>query len=83
MASDASVRAAPTRREIWVRLLLYPWHTLPTAAAPVLVGMGLALRDGVVAPFPALLAFVGSWLFHVGGVFADNRPLASRARSSS
>jgi len=78
VASDASVRTAPTRREIWVKLLLYPGHTLPTAAAPVLVAMGLAVRDEVVALFPALLAFVGSWLIHVGGVFADNLALLRR-----
>lgn len=62
-------------REIWVRLLLYPGHTLPTAAAPVLVGIGLAVRDQVFAPLPVLLAFLGSWLIHVGGVFTDNYEL--------
>jgi 1,4-dihydroxy-2-naphthoate polyprenyltransferase len=70
------VRAtAPTRREIWVRLLLYPGHTLPTAAAPVAVGVGLAIHDRVFALLPALLAFIASWLIHVGGVFADNHEL--------
>ena len=59
-------------RELWVRLLLYPTHTLPTAAAPVLVGVGLAARDGVFAVLPALAAFAGSWMIHVGGVFLDN-----------
>lgn len=66
---------APTRREIWVRLLLYPGHTLPTAAAPVAVGVGLAIHDQVFAFLPALLAFIASWLIHVGGVFADNHEL--------
>ena len=66
---------AVTRREIWVRLLLYPGHTLPTAAAPVAVGIGLAIHYQVFALLPALLAFVGSWLIHVGGVFADNHEL--------
>lgn len=66
---------AITRREIWVRLLLYPGHTLPTAAAPVAVGIGLAIHYQVFAFLPALLAFVGSWLIHVGGVFADNHEL--------
>jgi 1,4-dihydroxy-2-naphthoate polyprenyltransferase len=66
---------AATRREIWVRLLLYPGHTLPTAAAPVAVGVGLAIHDHVFAFLPVLLAFVGSWLIHVGGVFADNHEL--------
>lgn len=67
-----------SRREIWVRLLLYPGHTLPTAAAPVLVAVGLALRDGVFAFAPALLAFLGSWSIHVGGVLADNLALLRR-----
>lgn len=65
-------------RELWVRLLLYPTHTLPTAAAPVLVGVGLAARDGVLAVLPALAAFVGSWMIHVGGVFLDNHELLRR-----
>jgi 1,4-dihydroxy-2-naphthoate octaprenyltransferase len=70
--------APPSRREIWVRLLLYPGHTLPTAAAPVLVAVGLAARNDTLMLAPALLAFVGSWLIHVGGVFADNLALLRR-----
>lgn len=69
---------ALSARQIWIRLLLYPLHTLPTAAAPVLVGAGLGLRDGVFALWPVLLAFVGSWLIHVGGVLADNYMLLRR-----
>ncbi|MBI5922728.1 MAG: UbiA family prenyltransferase [Betaproteobacteria bacterium] len=65
-------------REIWIRLLLYPSHTLPTAAAPVLVGIGLALRDHIFAALPMLIAFLGSWLIHVGGVFNDNYELLRR-----
>lgn len=65
----------PSARTIWVDLLLYPTHSLPTAIAPVLVGVGLAVRDGVVAPLPALVGFLGSWLIHVAGVFADNHEL--------
>lgn len=67
-----------TRRELWIRLLLYPGHTLPTAAAPVLVAVGLAIHDGVFAPLPAALAFVASWLIHVAGVFTDNHELVRR-----
>jgi 1,4-dihydroxy-2-naphthoate octaprenyltransferase len=70
--------APPSAREIWVRLLLYPGHTLPTAAAPVLVAVGLAIHDGVFVPLPALVGFLGSWLIHVGGVFADNLALLRR-----
>ena len=65
-------------REIWIRLLLYPSHTLPTAAAPVLVGIGLALHDGIFAPGPLLIAFLASWLIHIGGVFTDNHELLRR-----
>jgi 1,4-dihydroxy-2-naphthoate octaprenyltransferase len=64
--------------DIWVRLLHYPTHTLPTAAAPVLMAAGLAVHDGVFAPWPALLAFRGSWLIHVGGVLLDNHELLRR-----
>jgi 1,4-dihydroxy-2-naphthoate octaprenyltransferase len=68
----------PSAREIWIRLLLYPSHTLPTAAAPVLVGIGLAVRDHIFAPIPMLLGFLASWLIHVGGVFNDNYELLRR-----
>jgi len=65
-------------REIWIRLLLYPSHTLPTAAAPVLVGIGLAVRDDIFSPLPMLIGFLASWLIHVGGVFNDNYELLRR-----
>jgi len=68
----------PTHRRIWIDLLLYPTHSLPTAAAPVLVGLGLAARAGELAPGPALVAFLGSWLVHVAGVFTDNHELLRR-----
>lgn len=69
---------ALSAREIWIRLLLYPAHTLPTAAAPVLVGVGLGLRNDVFSVWPVLAAFFGSWLIHVGGVLADNYALLRR-----
>jgi 1,4-dihydroxy-2-naphthoate polyprenyltransferase len=61
-----------TRRDVWVRMLLYPRHTLPTAAAPVLVAVGLARRDSLAAWLPAGAAFVAGWLVQLGGVIADN-----------
>ena len=61
-----------TRRDVWVGMLLYPRHTLPTAAAPVIVASGLALGDGVWAPLPAVAAFMAGWLIQLGGVIADN-----------
>lgn len=66
------------RRNIWVDLLLYPSHTLPTAAAPAVVGVGLAIHNGVFAAVPAAVAFCASWLIHVGGVFTDNYELLTR-----
>ena len=67
-----AVGPSPSARTIWIDLLLYPTHSLPTAAAPVLVGLGLAYHDRVFAPLPALVGFLGSWLVHVAGVFTDN-----------
>ena len=64
-----------SRWNIWVELLLYPGHSLPTAAAPVVVGAGLAIHQHVFAAETALLCLVGSWLIHVGGVFTDNYEL--------
>lgn len=68
----------PTRKRVWVDLLIYPAHTLPTAAAPVMVGAALAARDGVFAPAPVAIAFLGSWLIHVAGIFTDNHELLRR-----
>ena len=68
----------PSRRDIWVHWLIYPGHSLPTAAAPVLVAIGLAIHDHVFAFVPALLAFIASWLIHIGGLFSDNYQLVVR-----
>lgn len=62
-------------RLLWVDLLLYPTHSLPTAAAPVAIAAGLALRAHVFAALPLLAAFMASWLVHVGGLFVDNYQL--------
>jgi 1,4-dihydroxy-2-naphthoate octaprenyltransferase len=61
-----------SRREVWVRKLIYPAHTLPTAAAPVLVAVGLALHNNTFAAVPALLALLAGWLIQLGGVLTDN-----------
>jgi 1,4-dihydroxy-2-naphthoate octaprenyltransferase len=61
-----------SRREVWRRKLLYPAHTLPTAAAPAIVAVGLAVHDEVFRAAPALLAFLAGWLIQVGGVLTDN-----------
>jgi 1,4-dihydroxy-2-naphthoate octaprenyltransferase len=63
---------AVTRKQVWVEMLLYPAHTLPTAAAPVAVAIGLAVRDHVLAVGPAIAALLAGWLVQLGGVFTDN-----------
>ncbi len=68
MASNFSL----TRREVWKRKLLYPGHTLPTTAAPVIVAIGLAWHDRVFAALPVLLAFFAGWLIQFAGVVTDN-----------
>ncbi len=62
----------PSRRDIWLHMLLYPGHTLPTAAAPAIVAAGLAFRHGVFAGVPLLLAFLAGWFIQLGGVLTDN-----------
>lgn len=68
----------PSRRDLWIHWLVYPGHSLPTAAAPVFVAMGLAIHDHVFAFIPALIGFAASWLIHIGGLFADNYQLVVR-----
>ncbi len=48
---------------------------MPTAAAPVAVGIGLAVHNGVFMLVPVLIAFLASWLIHIGGLFIDNYKL--------
>jgi 1,4-dihydroxy-2-naphthoate octaprenyltransferase len=47
-------------------------QTLPAAAAPVVVGTGLAVHDGVFAALPALFALLGAALIQVGTNFAND-----------
>ena len=61
-----------SRRDMWVHMLLYPGHTLPTSAAPAMVAVGLAVRNEVFAAVPVLLAFLAGWLIQLGGVLTDN-----------
>ncbi len=72
MSHPSDQHAPLSRRSVWVDMLLYPRHTLPTAAAPVLVATGLAWADGVAAPGAAVAAFLAGWLIQLGGVIADN-----------
>ncbi|MFB6281497.1 MAG: 1,4-dihydroxy-2-naphthoate polyprenyltransferase [Haloferacaceae archaeon] len=59
-----------TRRRAWV-MAARP-QTLPAAAAPVLVGTGLAAHAGVFAPLPAVAALVGAALIQVGTNLAND-----------
>jgi len=59
-----------SRTRAWV-LAARP-QTLPAAAAPVIVGAGLAWNDGVFALLPALAAFVGAALIQIGTNFAND-----------
>jgi 1,4-dihydroxy-2-naphthoate octaprenyltransferase len=46
--------------------------TLPAAAAPVLAALGLAVRDGVFRPEPALAALMAALLLQVGANLAND-----------
>ena len=61
--TDGAVRA-------WV-LAARP-QTLPAAVAPVLVGTGLAVHDGVFSALPALAALLGAALIQIGTNFAND-----------
>jgi len=62
--------AEVSRREAW--LVAARPHTLPAAAAPVVVGTGLAVAEGVFAAGPALAALVGALLIQVGTNLAND-----------
>jgi 1,4-dihydroxy-2-naphthoate octaprenyltransferase len=47
-------------------------QTLPAGSAPVIVGVGLAVHDGVLSLLPALAALVGALLIQIGTNFAND-----------
>ncbi|SIR83501.1 1,4-dihydroxy-2-naphthoate polyprenyltransferase [Natronorubrum thiooxidans] len=59
-----------SRTKAW--LLAARPQTLPAAAAPVIVGTGLAVHADVFAPLPAVLAFIGAALIQIGTNFAND-----------
>jgi 1,4-dihydroxy-2-naphthoate octaprenyltransferase len=59
-----------TRGEAW--LMAARPQTLPAGAAPVVMGVGLAVADGVFAPVPALAALLGALLIQVGTNLAND-----------
>lgn len=56
--------AEPSRAKAWM-MAIRP-QTLPAAGAPVIVGAGLAVRNGVFAPLPAVAALVGAAFIQIG-----------------
>ena len=59
-----------SRRQAWVAAARP--QTLPAAAAPVIVGVSLAIHDGIAAVAPAVAAFVGAALIQIGTNFAND-----------
>ncbi|MUV89821.1 1,4-dihydroxy-2-naphthoate polyprenyltransferase [Halapricum sp. CBA1109] len=59
-----------SRRRAW--LMAARPQTLPAGAAPVVVGVGLAVHAGVAAPLPALAALLGALLLQIGTNFAND-----------
>ncbi|QCS42811.1 1,4-dihydroxy-2-naphthoate polyprenyltransferase [Natrinema versiforme] len=66
----SSAEVEISRTKAW--LMAARPQTLPAAAAPIIVGTGLAATEGVFAPLPAVMAFVGSALIQIGTNFAND-----------
>jgi 1,4-dihydroxy-2-naphthoate octaprenyltransferase len=62
--------AAVSRRKAW--LMAARPQTLPAGAAPVIVGTGLAVGNGVFDPVPAAFALIGALLLQIGTNFAND-----------
>ena len=59
-------QAKVTRREIWVDMLMYPRHTLPTAFAPALIAAALAYHNEILHLPTLFSAFMAGWLIQAG-----------------
>jgi len=70
MSAGAKPTGDRSRREAW--LVAARPQTLPAAAAPVIVGTGLAYADGRFAAGPAVAALVGAALIQVGTNLAND-----------
>ena len=62
--------AEPSRAKAWV-MAARP-QTMPAAISPVLVGVGVAVHEGLFAPLPAAAALLGSILIQIGTNFAND-----------
>lgn len=60
----------PSPTQVWI-LAARP-KTLPASVAPVLVGTGLAIADGVFAWLPAFAALLGALLLQIGSNLAND-----------
>jgi 1,4-dihydroxy-2-naphthoate octaprenyltransferase len=69
-ALEMTESADVSRRDAW--LMAARPHTLPAAAAPVVVGTALAVHEGVFAALPALAALLGAALIQVGTNLAND-----------
>ncbi len=59
-----------SRREAWLTAMRP--QTLPAGAAPVIIGIGLAVADGLFEPWPAVAALIGALLIQIGTNFAND-----------
>ncbi|MFC6976389.1 1,4-dihydroxy-2-naphthoate polyprenyltransferase [Halomicroarcula sp. GCM10025709] len=66
----STATADVSKRKAWV-MAARP-QTLPAGAAPVVVGVGLAVHAGVAAALPAVAALVGALLLQIGTNFAND-----------
>ena len=66
----STATAEVSKRKAW--LMAARPQTLPAGAAPVVVGMGLAVHAEVFAPLAALAALVGALLLQIGTNFAND-----------
>ncbi|MFC7077960.1 1,4-dihydroxy-2-naphthoate polyprenyltransferase [Haloarcula halophila] len=66
----STATADVSKRKAWV-MAARP-QTLPAGAAPVVVGVGMAVHADVAAPVPAVAALVGALLLQVGTNFAND-----------
>jgi len=64
--------AAPDVSKTKAWLMAARPQTLPAGSAPVIIGVGLAIHEDVLAVFPAVAALVGALLIQIGTNFAND-----------
>lgn len=64
--------AQPSLSPVQIWLLAARPKTLPAAAAPVVAGTAVAIREGVFSPGPALAALFGALLIQIGTNLAND-----------